>query len=127
ELRLAVETAPDVEQGRRLFVGAERAVSVAAELFRRQALSARNERRTQDFVFHRFTAAFNFRLALTMYALAPLVLVRPSAVVTASSRMSWPKCSVITRFSVSSRTSSINVLTMVRAWRAERDASAACG
>ena len=78
----------DVPVGGRLFVGAERAVGVASQLFNRQALVARRQRRSQDFIFHRFTAAVSFRLALTMYALAPLVLVKPSAAVIASSRIS---------------------------------------
>src|SRR6185503_112341 len=79
ELRPAVETSPDVRGGRRLLLDPERAVRVTGELFGRQAPCARDERRPQDFAFHRFIAAFNLRLALTMYALAPLVLVSPSA------------------------------------------------
>ena len=88
ELRLARETAAQVLVGGTLFVGAERTVSVASELFNRQALASRRQRRSQDFIFHRFTAAASFRFALTIYALAPLVLVKPSAAVIASSRIS---------------------------------------
>src|SRR6185503_7018664 len=100
----------------------EHAVGVADELARRQARGARDERCPQEFPGHRFIAAFSLRLALTMYALAPLGLVRPSAVVIASRVMSWPKCSVITRFSVSSRASSMRARTTVRASPASRAA-----
>ena len=90
KLRLAAETAANVRFGNGPLLDTERAVGVASQLFDRQALVARTKRRSQDFVFHRITAAFSFRLALTMYALAPLALVKPSDVVIASSRMSWP-------------------------------------
>src|SRR5713101_1957651 len=90
ELRLTIQALADVRAGGAAFVRVERVVCVPSELLDGEAFGARFERCLQEFTFHRFTAALNFRLALTMYALAPLALVRPSAAVIASSRMSWP-------------------------------------
>src|SRR3954447_18052606 len=80
ELGLTGETVRQMSRGGALLLAVERSVRVATNLVEREALVAGCQRRFQDVVFHRLTAAFSFRLALTINALAPLVLVSPSAV-----------------------------------------------
>jgi len=88
EFRLTVRARLDVRGDARAFLRRERAVGVTAELVDRHAVGSGLQGAVEEFFFHLLTAAFSFRLALTMYAFAPLAFVSPSVAVIASSRIS---------------------------------------
>src|SRR6478736_3793390 len=90
ELGLARCAAADMRRDVGALDRRQRAVGVTAENIECRTIGTRAKRLRQDFRFHFLMAALNLRRALTMYAFAPLALVRPSCAVIASSRISCP-------------------------------------